>query len=119
MTTARTILALALAGAACAGIPATAARASVMQGGGAGASSAAAAGSGNTLESAASRAGDTGRKIAFSLIGLALAGAAIVMCFKRDFKDAIGVFGVGLVAVLLASPAGVGVLQDTVKLLFG
>ena len=75
--------------------------------------------SNGSLETAASRAGATGRKVAFSLIGLAFAFAAIVLAFKRDFRDAIGVLAIGLVAVLLASPAGVGVLQDTVNLLFG
>lgn len=74
---------------------------------------------GGSLEAAASRAGATGRKVAFSLIGLALAVAAIVLAFKRDFKEAVGVLAIGLVAVLLASPAGVSVLQDTVSMLFG
>jgi hypothetical protein len=72
-----------------------------------------------SLETAASRAGDTARKVAFSLIGLALAVAAVVLCFKRDFKEAVGVLAIGLIAVLLASPAGLGLLQDTVTLLFG
>jgi hypothetical protein len=75
--------------------------------------------SGSSLEDAATRAGDTGRKVAFSLIGLALAVAAIVLCFKRDFKEAVGVLAIGLVAVLLASPTGVNVLQQTVSMLFG
>jgi hypothetical protein len=75
--------------------------------------------SGSSLEDAASRAGDTGRKVAFSLIGLALAVAAIVLAFKRDFKEAVGVLAIGLVAVLLASPTGVNVLQQTVSMLFG
>jgi FtsH-binding integral membrane protein len=57
--------------------------------------------------------------VAFSLIGLALAVAAIVLTFKRDFKEAVGVLAIGLVAVLLASPAGVSVLQQTVSMLFG
>ncbi|MGI8558721.1 MAG: hypothetical protein ACR2ND_10485 [Solirubrobacteraceae bacterium] len=74
---------------------------------------------GNSLEAAAAKAGDTGRKVAFSLIGLAFSIAAIVMSFKRDFKDAVAVFAIGIVAVLLVSPAGIGVLQDTVKVLFG
>jgi hypothetical protein len=74
---------------------------------------------GGSLEAAASRAGDTGRKVAFSLIGLALAIAAIVLAFKRDFRDAVGVLAVGIVAVLLASPAGLTVLRDTVAMLFG
>ncbi len=74
---------------------------------------------GSSLEAAASRAGDTGRKVAFSLIGLALAVAAIVLAFKRDFKEAIGALAIGLVAILLASPTGITVLQQTVSMLFG
>ena len=74
---------------------------------------------GGTLESAASKAGDTGRKVAMSLIGLAFAVAGIVLAFRRDFKEAAGVFAVGIVAVLLATPAGLNLLQDTVNSLFG
>lgn len=74
---------------------------------------------GASLESAAAKAGSTGRTIAMSLIGLALAVAAIVLAFKRDFKEAAGVFAVGIVCVLLATPTGVSVLQDTVNSLFG
>lgn len=77
------------------------------------------AGDANTLEAAASRAGETGRKVATSLIALAFAIAAIVLTFKRDFKEAVGVFAVGIVAVLLVTPAGINVLRDTVALLFG
>ena len=73
---------------------------------------------GGSLESAASRAGDTGRKIGLSLIGLALAVAAVILVFKRDFKEAVGVIAIGIVAILLVSPAGVNVLQDTVSMLF-
>ncbi|MGA9875703.1 MAG: hypothetical protein WBQ21_07835 [Solirubrobacteraceae bacterium] len=83
---------------------------------------AAAAGSGEetgSLESAASKASETGRKIAMSLIALGFAIASIVLAFKRDFKEAAGIFAVGLVAILLATPAGVNVLQDTVNTLFG
>ena len=54
-----------------------------------------------------------------SLIGLGFAVAAIVLVFRRDFKEAAGVFAVGIIAVLLATPAGVSVLQDTVASLFG
>ena len=75
--------------------------------------------SGASLESAAARAGDTGRAVAMSLIGLGFAVAATVLVFRRDFKEAAGVFAVGIVAVLLATPAGVGVLRDTVASLFG
>lgn len=72
-----------------------------------------------SLESAASKASETGRKVAMSLIGLGFAIASIVLAFRRDFKEAAGVFAVGLVAILLATPAGVTVLQDTVTTLFG
>jgi hypothetical protein len=81
----------------------------------------AAAGSseGGTLEAAAGKAGSTGRKVAMSLIGLAFAVSGVVLAFRRDFKEAAGVFAVGIVAVLLASPAGLHLLQDTVASLFG
>lgn len=85
----------------------------------AGSASAASATNGNSLEAAASKAGETGRKVATSLIALAFSIAAIVLTFKRDFKEAVGVFAVGIVAVLLISPAGINVLHDTVALLFG
>jgi hypothetical protein len=74
---------------------------------------------GASLESAAAKAGNTARTVAMSLIGLALAIAAIVLAFRRDFKEAAGVFAVGIVAVLLATPAGLSLLQDTVTSLFG
>jgi hypothetical protein len=74
---------------------------------------------GTSLQSAASKAGSTGRQVAMSLIGLGFAIAAIVLSFRRDFKEAAGVFAVGLVSVLLATPAGVSLLQDTVTSLFG
>jgi hypothetical protein len=73
----------------------------------------------SSLEDAAARAGNTGRAVAMSLIGLALAVAATVLAFRRDFKEAAGVFAVGLVAVLLATPSGVSLLRDTVASLFG
>jgi hypothetical protein len=75
--------------------------------------------SGSSLESAAAKAGSTGRAVAMSLIGLAFAVAATVLAFRRDFKEAAGVFGVGIVSVLLATPAGVNLLQDTVTSVFG
>jgi len=75
--------------------------------------------SGSSLESAAAKAGSTGRAVAMSLIGLAFAVAAIVLSFKRDFKEAAGVFAVGIVSVLLATPTGVSLLRDTVNSLFG
>jgi hypothetical protein len=74
---------------------------------------------GSSLESAAAKAGDTGRAVAMSLIGLAFAVAATVLAFRRDFKEATGVFAVGIIAVLLATPAGVNLLRDTVTSLFG
>jgi hypothetical protein len=73
---------------------------------------------GTSLESAAARAGSTGRSVAMSLIGLAFAVAATVLAFRRDFKEAAGVFAVGIVSVLLATPAGLHLLQDTVNSLF-
>jgi hypothetical protein len=74
---------------------------------------------GTSLESAASKASSTGRAVAMSLIGLAFAVAATVLAFRRDFKEAAGVFAVGIVSVLLATPAGVSLLRDTVTSLFG
>jgi hypothetical protein len=74
---------------------------------------------GGTLEAAAAKAGNTGRTVAMSLIGLALAVAATVLAFRRDFKEAAGVFAVGIVAVLLATPSGISLLRDTVASLFG
>lgn len=75
--------------------------------------------SGGSLEAAAARAGDTGRAVAMSLIGLAFAVAATVLAFRRDFKEAAGVFAVGIVSVLLATPTGVNLLRDTVSSVFG
>jgi len=75
--------------------------------------------SSTSLESAAAKAGNTGRAVAMSLIGLAFAVAATVLAFRRDFKEAAGVFAVGIVSVLLATPAGVSLLRDTVASLFG
>jgi hypothetical protein len=72
-----------------------------------------------SLESAATKAGQTGRKIAMSMIALGFAIAAIVLAFRRDFKEAAGVFAIGIVAILLATPAGLNVLHDTVNTLFG
>lgn len=75
--------------------------------------------SGSSLESAAAKAGNTGRAVAMSLIGLAFAVTATVLAFRRDFKEAAGVFAVGIVSVLMATPAGIGLLRDTVTSLFG
>lgn len=72
-----------------------------------------------SLESAATKAGETGRKIAMSMIALGFAIASIVLAFRRDFKEAAGIFAIGIVAILLATPAGVNVLRDTVNTLFG
>lgn len=74
---------------------------------------------GSSLEAAAAKASDTGRAVAMSLIGLAFAVAATVLAFRRDFKEAAGVFAVGIVSVLLATPAGLSLLRDTVTSLFG
>ena len=74
---------------------------------------------GGSLESAAAKAGNTGRAVAMSLIGLAFAVAGTVLAFRRDFKEAAGVFAVGIISVLLATPAGVNLLRDTVTSLFG
>lgn len=74
---------------------------------------------GGSLESAAAKAGNTGRAVAMSLIGLAFAVTATVLAFRRDFKEAAGVFAVGIVSVLMATPAGVGLLRATVTSLFG
>jgi hypothetical protein len=76
-------------------------------------------GGASSLESAAAKAGNTGRAVAMSLIGLGFAVAATVLTFRRDFKEAAGVFAVGIVSVLLATPAGVSLLRDTVSSLFG
>jgi hypothetical protein len=76
-------------------------------------------GSGGSLESAAAKAGNTGRAVAMSLIGLAFAVTATVLAFRRDFKEAAGVFAVGIVSVLMATPAGVSLLRATVTSLFG
>ncbi len=112
-----TLLVLVVAGALLATRPPVAAAAAL------GSSTNAASGSvsapGNSLETAASNAGTTGRQVAMSLIGLGFAIAAVVLSFRRDFKEAAGVFAVGLVAILLATPAGVSLLQDTVTSLFG
>jgi hypothetical protein len=74
---------------------------------------------GSSLESAAAKAGNTGRAVAMSLIGLAFAVAGTVLAFRRDFKEAAAVFAVGIISVLLATSAGVSLLRDTVTSLFG
>lgn len=92
---------------------------SAVRGSGAPASSSAPAASGGSLEAAANKATTLGRKVAMSLIALGLAVAAVALVFRRNFRDATRVLVVGLLAVLLATPAGVGVLRDTVTSLFG
>jgi hypothetical protein len=72
-----------------------------------------------SLESAAAKASNTGRAVAMSLIALALAVAGTVLAFRRDFKEAAGVFVVGVIAVLLATPAGLALIRATVSSLFG
>jgi FtsH-binding integral membrane protein len=74
---------------------------------------------GSSLEAAATKAGEMGRKVAMSLIGLALAVAGIVLAFRRDFRKVAGVLVVGMLAILLATPVGVSVLKNTVAALFG
>ena len=72
-----------------------------------------------SLESAAHKAGETGRRVAMSLIALGFAIAAIVLAFRRDFKEAVGVFAIGVVAVLLAQEEGVKLVENLVHSLFG
>jgi hypothetical protein len=104
----------------CIALAPTTARASVASGNSTGGSPASPSeGGGSSLEAAAAKAGDTGRAVAMSLIGLAFAVAGTVLAFRRDFKEAAGVFAVGIVSVLLATPAGVSLLRDTVASLFG
>jgi hypothetical protein len=71
------------------------------------------------LTKAAEKAKETGRTIAMSLIGLAFAIASIVLAFKRDFKEAVGVIVIGSLAVFLAGEQGLKVLENTVTKLFG
>jgi hypothetical protein len=73
---------------------------------------------GASLESVAGKAGETGRRVAMSLIALAFAVAGVALAFRRDFKEAVSVFAVGFVAVLLVTPAGINLLHDTVNSLF-
>ena len=73
----------------------------------------------NSLQDAAERAGQIGRVVALSMIGLALAAASVMLIFRRDFKEAAGIFAVGLLAVLLATPSGLNLLRNTASLIFG
>jgi predicted secreted Zn-dependent protease len=104
---------------ACSGALPVTARAAVKSAEPAAARAASGEAAGGSLESAAARAGDTGRAVAMSLIGLALAVAATVLAFRRDFKEAAGVLAVGIVAILLATPAGIALLRDTVTSILG
>lgn len=83
------------------------------------AAQAAGGGEGSQLESAAHKAGETGRRVAMSLIALGFAIAAIVLAFRRDFKEAVGVFAIGVIAVLLAQQEGVTLVENLVHSLFG
>jgi hypothetical protein len=113
-------LVIALLACVCTAAAPAAARAAVASPGSPGAPPAATPeAGGSSLESAAAKAGNTGRAVAMSLIGLAFAVAATVLAFRRDFKEAAGVFAVGIVSVVLATPAGVSLLRDTVTSLFG
>jgi hypothetical protein len=114
-----TLVVLLACGAAAGGVPAATAAVNTSASSRATRSAPAPGQSGTSLESAAAKAGNTGRAVAMSLIGLAFAVAATVLAFRRDFKEAAGVFAVGIVAVLLATPAGVSLLRDTVAALFG
>lgn len=71
------------------------------------------------LESVATKAGTLARAVAMSVIGVALAIVSVVLALRRDFRDAIAAFAVGLVAVLFATPAGEDLLRTTVTSLFG
>jgi len=75
--------------------------------------------SGSTLEGVARKASETGRKIALSLIALGFAIAAIVLAFKRDFKEAVAVFAIGVVAVLFAQESGIKLVENLVASLVG
>jgi hypothetical protein len=100
-------------------VPALAAHAAISGAGPGVAAAQASGGEGSQLESAAHKAGETGRRVAMSLIALGFALAAIVLAFRRDFKEAIGVFAIGVIAVLLAQEAGVKLVENLVHSLFG
>jgi hypothetical protein len=82
------------------------------------AASSSSSGGTDSLEQAAKRAGDTARKVAMYLIGLAFAAGAVILIFKRDFREAATIFGIGILAILLATPSGVNMLKSTVDALF-
>jgi hypothetical protein len=106
---------LALSGNAIVAPPAAMAKVAASSTASAGSSS---PGGSDSLEQAAKRAGDTGRKVAMYLIGLAFAFAAVLLVFKLDFREAAAIFGVGTLAVLLATPSGLETLRSTVDTLF-
>jgi len=72
-----------------------------------------------TLESAATHAMDLARAVAMSVIAVAFAAAAVVLASRRDFREAVGAFAVGVVSVLFASPAGMTLIKSTVTSIFG
>jgi len=114
------LLAALLVTGACAALAPTVARGAVDSSGAAAPPRVASTEAGaSSLESAAAKAGNTGRAVAMSLIGLAFAVAGTVLAFRRDFRDAAGVFAVGIVSVLLVTPAGLSLLRNTVASLFG
>jgi hypothetical protein len=120
MTRRRRVLAATLATLLAVGVPASAAARPVELDVIAASTSTLETGSTSTsLETAASRASSIGRTIAFSLIGLALAAASVALVFRRDFKEAVGLFAIGIIAIMLASPVGLSVLESTVTTLFG
>lgn len=111
------VIALGALGPAACGLGTQAAGAQVRAG--SSSSSTSSGGSGSSLQDVADKAGRTARSVAIKVIGLALALAAIVLVFKRDFKEAAAVFAVGIIALLLASQEGVDLLQNTAHSLFG
>jgi len=115
----RTITIIVALSAMLAAVSPSAATAAIVATGSRGATGAPAGERASSLEAAAAKAGNTGRAVAMSLIGLAFAVAGTVLAFRRDFKEAAGMFAVGVVSVLLATPAGLSLLRDTVASLFG
>lgn len=70
------------------------------------------------IEQAASRAASTTRHVVGQFIAIALGIAAVVLIFKRDFAEAAGVFAIGMIALLLANPAGINVMKHTITSIF-
>jgi glucose uptake protein GlcU len=73
----------------------------------------------NTLEKASQKAEDTARTVVASLIGVGFCVAAVILVFRRDFRDAAAAFAVGLVAIVLATDTGYNMLTDLSTKLFG